>query len=198
MRSARGLFCTYVRGSTCAWMGILATDLGYCPPVEQNATSCGQTGRPGADDGSEIHALGALTMFLRSIVRLVNGIRCNFTHDSRRYRHLGSILARPRLSTLEAPNVHSAGNKRASMAPKRAADTLHAWWRSTAPMGAVRDDVPRHASIHVGVCAKRRSPMRRAAWLIAAHDDTPLSAAIRPRPSWPKASWPRALSRSPQ
>ena len=60
-------------------------------------------------------------MFLRSIVRLVNGIRCNFTHDSRRYRHLGSILARPRLSTLEAPNVHSAGNKRASMAPKRAA-----------------------------------------------------------------------------
>ena len=80
------------------------------------------------------------------------------------YRHLGSILARPRLSTLEAPNVHSAGNKRASMAPKRAADTLHAWWRSTAPMGAVRDDVPRHTSIHVGVCAKRRSPMRRDAW----------------------------------
>ena len=120
-------------------------------------------------------------MFLRSIVRLVNGIRCNFTHDSRRYRHLGSILARPRLSTLEAPNVHSAGNKRASMAPKRAADTLHAWWRSTAPMGAVRDDVPRHASIHVGVCAKRRSPMRRAAWLIAAHDDVSVPERVERR-----------------
>ena len=129
-------------------------------------------------------------MFLRSIIRLVNGIRCNFTHDSRTNRHLGSILARPRLSSLEAPKGHSAGNKRTSMAPKRAAETPHAWCRSAAPMGAVRDDDPRHASIHVGVCAKRRSPMRRAARLTASHDDAPLSGANRPRPSWPKAAWP--------